>query len=324
MRVFVTGGTGFVGSHVVEELVDRGHEPLCLVRESSDTDHLEEVGVETHLGSLTDIDAMRGALADCEAVVHIAGVIKAGEPRWFYRINGEATCRLAEAAVEENPELERFVYVSSVAAQGPCSTPNSQPVDTEPVSHYGKSKLLGEKGVRGLADKMPVTVFRPPPVYGPRDEGVLPIIQAAAWGLAPTPGWDNQRTSAIHAFDLAEALVDGIERDHDSGAIFPIDDGEIHTWGDVAQAFGDALGTTPIQISVPAFVFDIAARVNEWQADVLGGDRGMLSRDKVREMGHDWVCGNDSVCKQLDWEPSWPLDEGAEQTAQWYREHGWL
>jgi len=324
MRVFVTGGTGFVGSHVIEELVERGHEPLCLVRDSSDTDHLEEVGVATHLGSLTEIDAMREALAVCDAVVHIAGIIKAGEPRWFYRINGEATCQLAEAAAEENPDLERFVYVSSIAAQGPCFAPDGERIECEPVSHYGKSKLLGEKGVRGLADQVPVSVFRPPPVYGPRDRGMLPVFQGAAWGVAPTPGWGEQRTSAVHAFDLAEALVDSLEVDHDSGAIFPIDDGEVHTWGDLARTFGEALGTTPIEISVPSFVFDIAARFNEWRADVLGGDQGMLSRDKVREMGHDWVCGNDPLCSQLGWKPSWPLQKGAEQTARWYREHGWL
>ena len=270
MQVFVTGATGFVGSHVVEEMLDRGHEPVCLVRESSETEHLDELGVETYLGSLTDVDGLRPALADCDAVIHIAGVIKAGEPRWFYRINGEATCRLAEAAAEENEEIERFVYVSSIAAQGPCSTRDGDISDCKPVSHYGKSKLLGEKGVRGLADTIPVTVFRPPPVYGPRDQGMFPVFQGASWGFAPSPGWGDQRTSAIHIFDLADALVTSLETDHPSGSIFAIDDGEVYTWGELAVAFGEALGTDPIRFSVPAFVFDIAARLNEWRADMLG------------------------------------------------------
>ncbi len=324
MRVFVTGGTGFVGSHVVEQLLERGHEPVCLVRESSDTEHLDGLGVETYLGSLTDVDGLRSALGDCGAVVHIAGVVKVSEPRMFYRINGEATCELAEAAAEENPRLDRFVYVSSIAAQGPCFCPDGGLVEPEPVSHYGKSKLLGEQGVRGVSGEIPTTIFRPPPVYGPRDEEMFAIFRGAAWGLAPVYGDGEQRTSVVHVLDLADAVATSLEEEHATGMVFGIDDGDYYTWGELAGVCGEALGREPIEVCIPSFVFKTAARLNEWRAGMTG-EAVIFTRDKVREMEQDdWVCGNDRLCESLAWSPEWPLERGAEQTAEWYRNQGWL
>ena len=324
MRVFVTGGTGFVGSHIVEELMERGHDPLCLVRETSDTSHLDELGAQTHLGSLAEVDTLRPAIADSDAIVHVAGVIKVQEPRAFYQINGEATCRLAEAVVEENPALERLVYVSSIAAQGPAFAPEGFDGEPDPVSHYGKSKLLGEKGVRGVADEIPATIFRPPPVYGPRDYEMFKIFQSASWGLAPVYGMGKQKTSVIHVFDLADAVAASLEKDHPSGSIFGIDDGGHYTWAELAKACGKPLGKNPVKIPVPSFLFKVAARMNEMWAKMT--DQAVIfTRDKVAEMDQDaWVCGNERLCEELDWQPEWPLEKGAEQTVQWYREQGWL
>lgn len=324
MRVFVTGGTGFVGSHVVEKLLEQGHEPVCLVRETSDTEHLDELGVETYLGSLTEIDGLRPALQDCEAVVHIAGVVKVPEPRMFYQINGEATCQLVEAAADENPDLERFVYVSSIAAQGPCFEPEGGEVDPDPVSHYGKSKLLGEQGVRGVADEIPTTIFRPPPVYGPRDEEMFAVFQGASWGVAPVYGDGEQRTSVVHVFDLADAVEASLKREHPSGMVFGIDDGYYYTWGELAELCGGAMGKNPVQLCIPSPFFKVAARANELRSK-LTGNAVIFTRDKVREMDQDdWVCGNDRLCEELDWQPSWPFEDGAQQTVEWYRDNGWL
>ena len=324
MRVFVTGGTGFVGSHVVEELIERGHEPLCLVRETSDTEHLEEVGAETFLGSLTEIDGLRGAVEACQAVIHIAGLVKVREPRTFYQINGEATCRLAEMAAEANPELDRFVYVSSISAQGPGIYRDEYPGECNPVSHYGKSKLLGEKGVRGVAEEMPVSIFRPPPVYGPRDTDMFALFRGAKLGVAPVYGSGQSRMSVIHIFDLADAIVESVEREHPTGSIFPIDDGADYSWVELSEMAGKAFDKRPWTIPIPGVAFKTAAHVSEWWGKLT--DQAMIfSRDKVAEMEQDsWVCGNRRLREELDWRPEWPLERGAEQTARWYVDNGWL
>src|SRR5690554_718461 len=113
MRVFMTGATGFVGSHVAEVLQEAGHEVVALVRASSDVAHLSALGVEQVVGSLESPDALERALKGCEAVVHVAGMTTGKSPADLFRVNGLASGRLAEVAAGAG--VSRFVYVSSTA-----------------------------------------------------------------------------------------------------------------------------------------------------------------------------------------------------------------
>lgn len=326
MRVFVTGATGFVGSHVVEGLIDAGHEPLCLVRETSDTEHLDDLGVETYLGSLDDIEGLEGAVTSADAVFHLAGIVKAKQPEDFYRINGDATEALADLCADSSGTLERFVYVSSLSARGPCFSPGTEPIQEppEPVSHYGRSKLRGEEGTLEHAESMPVTIFRPPPVYGPRDYEMFRVFQGASMGVAPIYGGGEAKLSVVHIFDLVDAIVTSLETDHPSGAVFPIDDGSYYSWKDLVRAAGKPFGKQPMTIPVPPFLFDVGARASELWGK-LTGQAMMFTRDKLAEMKQpNWVCGHRDLTELLDWSPDWPLERGAEQTAKWYVEHGWL
>jgi nucleoside-diphosphate-sugar epimerase len=326
MRVFVTGGTGFVGSHVVEKLLESGHEPLCLVRETSDTTHLDTLGVDTHVGSLADVETMRPAIEQADALIHIAGVIKVRQFDDFYRINGEASGELAELVHQANPELTRFIYMSSVSAQGPSEGPEPRPHDAAPapVSHYGKSKLLGEERVGAFADDIPVSIFRPPPVYGPRDYEMFAAFQMAKYGLAPVYGDGSGHLSLIHVHDLAAAIVQAIEVDHPSGTVFTIDDGEVHTWKSLTSDFGEAMGKNPRHICVPKALFHAAGHVSE-AFGKLTNQATIFNTDKVAEMSQNsWVCGNDRLRELLDWQPEWSIEHGAKHTANWYKEQGWL
>ncbi|MFB6263899.1 MAG: NAD-dependent epimerase/dehydratase family protein, partial [Bradymonadaceae bacterium] len=291
LRVFVTGGTGFVGSHVVDRLVEAGHSPLCLIRETSDTSHLDELGVDTYTGSLGAVEDLRPALEQADAVVHIAGIVKAREPEDFYDINGEATVALAELAAEVGG-FRRFVYLSSIAAQGPGFRPDVEAREPAPVSHYGRSKLLGEEGVQEVAGELPVSIFRPPPVYGPRDHEMFKIFQGAARGVVPVYGDGESVTSVVHVFDLADAVVRSLEREHPSGAVFPIDDGNHYSWNELAKHFGRPFGGEPFTVGVPPFLFSVGARLNEWRG-TLTGRAVIFTRDKLAELEQDaWVCGH--------------------------------
>lgn len=324
MRVFVTGGTGFVGSHVVEGLVEQGHEPLCLVRETSDTEHLDEIGAEQFVGSLSDVEGLAPAIEQADAIIHIAGVIKVRRPRDFYSINGEATCRLAELTSELNPDLGRFVYLSSMSAMGPCFAPEWGTEEDNPVSHYGRSKLLGEQGVRAVSDRIPTTIFRPPPVYGPRDWEMFKVFKGAKWGVMPVYGDGSSKLSVVHVFDLVDAIRLSLEKEHESGAIFPIDDGSAYTWEEMATIAGKPFGKSPKALCIPSPLFEVGARASELWGKMT--NRAMIfTRDKLAEMKQEhWVCGNAALKEKLGWEPKWPFERGAEQTAKWYLENGWL
>lgn len=325
-RVFVTGGTGFVGSHVVERLLDEGIEPICLVRETSDTDHLDGLGVETFVGSLTHVEGLRPALRDVDGVVHIAGVIKAKDFDWFYQINADATGELAKLALETNPDLERFVFISSVSAQGPSEGKTPRPLEETPapVSHYGRSKLAGEKEVLKYSDNLPVTIFRPPPVYGPRDHEMLAAFKMARRGINAVYGSGDSLLSVVFIDDLVDAIYRSLVTDHPSGSIFPIDDGQIHSWRSLTGDIGRAMGKDPMTLPVPTPLFHAAAHASEAWGKIV--DKAMIfTTDKVAEMSQDsWICGCGELEEALGWTPDWPLQKGAKVTAEWYIREGWI
>jgi len=326
MRVFVTGATGFVGSHVVNRLVEAGHHPICMVRATSDTALLDSLGVQTVVGSLGELDGISDTLKEVDAVIHIAGAIKVRDTDDFYRINGAATGELARLAGKANPGLRRFIFVSSVSAQGPSlgGVPRALDEPAAPVSHYGRSKLAGERALMEFAGRMPISIFRPPPVYGPRDYEMLAAFKFAKYGLAPVYGDGSGLLSLIYVEDLAGALVAALEVEHPSPAIFPIDDGAVHTWESLTRDFGLAMGKTPRHIRVPRAVFRVAGAVSE-AFGKLTRQAMIFNRDKVSEMSQaSWVCGHAALSELLGWKPEWPIERGARRAADWYLENGWL
>ena len=185
MKVLVTGATGFLGSHVIEILREAGHDARALVRRTSDTRHLDALGVEKVVASLETGDGLDEAMEGVDAVVHSAGLVKARSPAEFHEVNATGTAHLVEAARRAGG-MKRFVYISSLEAHGPSPDGKPRPASAEPrpVTHYGRSKLAGEDHVRAAAEDLPVTVLRPtghlrPPGSG--DAGLLQERQARAW-----------------------------------------------------------------------------------------------------------------------------------------------
>jgi nucleoside-diphosphate-sugar epimerase len=185
MRVLVTGGSGFLGSHVVERLLERGHEVACLVRRSSDTSFLEGVrgssGARVALvtGAIDDAASLERAVADCEGVVHCAGVVKARSYDDYERVHKEGTLALARVAMARPGGVRRFVHVSTAGVMGAARADRAhlEGDAPSPVTPYSRSKLAGEQALLELAGELPVTVIRPPAIYGPRDREILAFFQ---------------------------------------------------------------------------------------------------------------------------------------------------
>lgn len=323
----VTGATGFIGSHLAERLVQDDWSVRCLVRPTSNVEHLQGLGVELACGDLRQPEALRGCLQGVDVVFHVAGVIAATGKDGFFRGNARATANLVEACVNLDEPPRRFVYVSSLAAAGPSEdgTPVTEERPPHPVSCYGRSKLAGENAAWRASGRMEVTVVRPPIVYGPRDRGMHKFFVMAKTGMALHVGHRHRLLSLVHADDLVEGIVLAAEADRAAGECYFLANGRGYLRDELAEYIGRAVRVPRLrQVPVPELVWHGVGTVLDWMAPLLRGP-AMLSRDKVREAVQDhWVCSPAKAREQLGWSARIALPEGLARTAQWYREHGWL
>jgi nucleoside-diphosphate-sugar epimerase len=325
VRVLVTGGTGFVGSHLVAALLERGHSALCLVRDVEKAKRvLGEGRVELARGDLRDAEALRGVCADVDAVAHLAGLIAARSRDEFFQVNAEGTRALGEAAVAAGNRMRRFVLVSSLTAAGPRARGAQLTADgAGPVSNYGHSKRAGEDALRRLG--LEWTILRPPAVYGPRDLEFLRLFRMARFGLAPVFGDGAQELSLVYVADLAEAIATCLEVGAPGEVLYPAHE-EVTTARELALAICTAAAPerTPHLVRVPTSALGPILALTGFAARV-SGRATLLSSDKRAELlAEAWTCSPAPLTARTGWRARTPLRDGLLRTANWYRSAGWL
>jgi len=327
MKVLVTGASGFLGSHVAEQLASQGHEVRLLLRRTSNRRFLTAFSFEVATGDVTDRASLLSAVAGIDAIVHTAGLVKARNEAEFQAVNSQGTANLLAAITQATPTLKRFVHVSSLAAHGPSDDGASQPAAAaaNPVSAYGRSKLAGERFVRESAIAARAIVFRPPVIFGPRDAALVPFFRLARMRVAPLLMGGHNRISIVYVEDVARAIVQATTAEADvGGKTYCPEDGRVHTWRDLLAAVEEAVGHSALRISAPRWAFDGAALASE--AFGFAARRAVsLTRDKVREMAQrHWVCSSEELQRDLGWSARVDIREGARLTAEWYRREGWI
>jgi nucleoside-diphosphate-sugar epimerase len=324
--ILVTGATGFVGSNLVEALIQKGDSVVCLVRGRSDTRFLQKLPVQMVIADLENKEALRQAVRGIRMVYHIAGLIKAAKREDFFRTNQTGTRRILEALAESNPEIHRFVHVSSLAAGGPGSGSRglNEADPANPISWYGESKLKSEEEARSFANVFPVTILRPSAVYGPWDRETLLLFRMIKHGFFFTPGRQVRHFSLIHVRDLVEACMLAGESNTRSGEVFYVSRPEIYGWEDVGRAISRAIGKKYIRISFPEWVAVAAGGGGDlWSS--LTGRPATLSRQKVKELLQPyWLCDSSKAYAELKFNPRTSLEAGIRETAAWYINRGWL
>ena len=338
-KVLVSGASGFIGDHVAKALVDRGHEVTCLVRPTSNVDRVERLRVDLAYGDVTDPISLREAVAGKSAVYHLAGLTKAFRLEDLLRVNEDGVRNMAAACAElDDPPV--LVIVSSLAAAGPApgGRLRTEKDPPKPVSNYGRSKRAGEVAAGEFADRVPITIVRPPIVFGPGDRACLEMfLSVKRCRVHFVPGRAPRKFSLIHAADLAELLMLAAERgsrlapaarsDDGSGAegYYFADSGEHPTYHELGHMIGEALGnrrTFSVSCGLPA-VWAVAA-VSELTSR-LRGTPAYLSIDKAREAtAGSWACSGQKAADELGFSVAEPLAERFHQTAQWYGNEKWL
>ncbi len=327
MKVFVTGSTGFVGSHLVDALLEKGYQVYVLVRKTSNLQWLEGKDVVKVVGDLRGelSDDLKNTLKESDYVYHIAGAIMGVKKEDYFRVNEDGTRNLLKAMIEAGASPQRFLYLSSLAAIGPGS--DKLPVKEEdpphPVSWYGESKLAGEKVVREYENKFPVTIVRPPPVYGPRDYGMLDVFRMLKYGIVSDVGKDTY-TNFVFVKDLVKGIILAAEFEKGVGETFHIGDNEniatIQAFKRVAQVIGKRV----ISFKIPLPVVYIAAIFSEIKIRVTG-EPEIFNFQKVAELKQtNWMMDISKAKKVLGYEPEYPLERGGEITYKWYLEKGWI
>jgi len=324
--ILVTGGTGFIGSHLVERLVAEGRPMRCLVRRSSATGNLPRAGIELAHGDLESGTGLTEALRGVDTVIHLAGVTKARTAADYHRGNAVATANLLRAAID----VGRLVHVSSLAAAGPSTAdrPLTESDEPRPVSHYGRSKLAGEEAVRNSPVRERAVIVRPPVVYGPRDRDVYQMIRTVARGWMAKIGTAPRRFSYIYVGDLVDGLIAAADCANASagagGQVFYLANSAPVSWDEFGNMAARLMGRKLHTVAIPesaAYVLGLCADC--WTR--LSGKPGILSRDKVLEARcAGWICDPGRARRELGFCASTRLEEGLRRTLDWYEEAGWL
>ena len=327
MRVLLTGGSGFLGSFTAEQLAVDGHVVRALVRPRSDKQVLEKLPrVEFAAGAIEDAASLLPACEGVDAVVHVAGIVKARRPEDFFQVNAEGTKNLLEAAIRKG--VGRFVYVSSLAAVGPSAdgTPVGDDAEPRPVTNYGRSKLEAERAVLAAKDKLHVTVLRPPLIYGPRDRETLAFFTSVRNGVLPMTGDGTNTLSVVYVEDCAAAVVRVLHAQGvPSGRSYFVDDGSVYVWRDALEEIETALGRRAlVRFGMPLGVVKVAAAATQLWGKMTNTAQ-MLTLDKVNELTQPhWVCSGAGARRELGWEPRVQWAQGVQEAVKWYRAEGWL
>ncbi len=335
-RALVTGATGFIGPHLVRHLLAANCQVRCLVRRPARAALLQSLEVELAIGDVSAPDSLAAALHGVDLVFHLAGVTKTLQSGEMTAVNEVGARHLAEACARRtSPPV--LVLVSSLAAAGPAPpgrlrSENDAPC---PVSHYGRSKRAGELAAMRWASQIPLTIVRPPIVFGPGDQDFYRMfLPIAKWGIHPVPTRRHYRYSLIHAADLSALLWQAAQRgervptepsqpDEAQGVYFAAHQ-ESPSYAELGHRLAASMGKpAPSVWRAPEFMM--------WVTGLLGEVVGQLRRqplivnlDKAREStAGDWTCDPARARQELGFAPA-PLDDRLRETADWYRAEGWL
>ena len=301
MKLAITGGTGFVGPHLIDAALGAGHEIKALTRR----DQPPRDGLLWVSGSLEDREALRNLVTDSDAIIHVAGLISAPDAAGFEQGNVDGTLAMLAAATAGG--VHRFVHVSSLAAREPK------------LSLYGASKARSETLVERSG--LDWAIVRPPAVYGPGDKETLELFRMAKLGLIVVP--PRGRLSLLHVDDLARLLLALAEPDAPSGVVIEADDGTPGGWThpQFARALGSAVGKKPTILPAPGALLRIAAHADQ----LVRGPKAKLTVDRAAYFSHhDWVIDPKRASPPGLWHPRVETGQGLAETAAWYRAQGWL
>ncbi|MBN1334490.1 MAG: NAD(P)-dependent oxidoreductase [Deltaproteobacteria bacterium] len=326
MRVAVTGGSGFIGSHVVDLLLEAGHEVSCLILPSDGPGWLRDRPIALHEGSVLRPDSLDPFLEGCDGIVHLAGLTRARTQQEYDAVNTQGTVAVIEAALRSSRPPQHIVAMSSLAAMGP-SAPDGSGLDEDaefhPVTPYGRSKAALETCVRSFSDRIACTFIRAPGVYGPRDKDFLAYFRLINQGFRLVAG-AHHRLSLVYVRTLARSIVSCLMNPNAYGQAFFIADEGACDWDRFATYIEAALGRSTLRIHVPDWMIGIVGTGSRIVSPLFPRPP-LLSPGKFEEMRQPcWVVSTAKAERLLGFKAATSTADAIRETAAWYLEQGWI
>ncbi len=322
----ITGANGFVGSHLVDLLLEKKYIVRCLIRKTSNMRWLEGKNIEIFDTGLFDQEGLRKAFKDAEYIFHVAGVVKSKKPEGYFKGNVDTTRNLLDTALEFKDSIKRFLIVSSLTAAGP--SPDGKPVDEEtechPITTYGRSKLAEEKLAQAYMDKLPITICRAPAVYGERDTEILIFFKTFNKGLMTTIGFDKKKISLIHVSDLVNGFFLAAVNDKSKNEVYFISSEKYYSWEEIGEVTSKVTGKSPVKVKVPhSIVFSIAS-IAQFFA-IFSSNPATLNIEKAKDITQNsWTCNTGKAVNDLGYHQKISIEDGIKRTIDWYKKMKWI
>ncbi|HKI77587.1 MAG TPA: NAD(P)-dependent oxidoreductase [Ignavibacteriaceae bacterium] len=322
----VTGATGFVGSHLVDQLLKRNYTIRCITRKTSSLKWLEGKNVEIFDTGLMDKEGLRKAFKDAEYIFHVAGVVKAKRKEGYFKGNVDTTKNLLEVAEEFKENIKRFVIVSSQTAAGPSFSEEAidEKITPHPITTYGRSKLAEEEVGKSFMDSIPVTICRAPAVYGERDSEIFIFFKTFSQGLMTQIGFDKKKVSFIHAEDFVIGLIQAAESDKAANELYFISSEKYYSWEEIGTVTAKVLDKKPFKIRIPHFLVFMIMSITQFFA-LFSRKATILNIEKAKDITQPyWTCDTSKAIRDFGYHQNISIEEGIKRTCDWYKKMGWI
>ncbi len=325
MKIGVTGGAGFIGSHLIERLIRSGHEIRCLILPRQRCPWLKDYALEFVEGNILDEKSLAGFVTGLDVIVHLAGLTRARFDHEYFTVNAQGTLNLLHSIRAHNPVLSQFIAMSSQAAVGP--SPDhvyiSEDHPMNPMTPYGKSKAEVERTLTEGTVAVPYTIVRAPSVFGPRDFDFVSVFKMVQMGFKLVLGKKN-KLSFVYVKNLVEGISLMIGNPKALNQIFFISDDKALTWLEFNNFIEKAAGVRAHSLYIPEFVVSFASRYSSLKARLLK-EPVLISKHKIEEMRQPyWMISNEKAKKELGYTPLYSTEEGIRESIPWYFNQRWV
>ena len=329
-KILVTGASGFIGSFIVEEALNKGFEVWAAVRRSSSREYLKDDRIHFIELNLSSQQQLEEQLRTCQFdyVVHAAGATKCMHASDFFRINTEGTKNLVRALITVCMPLKRFVFISSLSIMGAIreQQPYQEICDTDtpqPNTAYGRSKLEAEHFLDSLTS-FPYVILRPTGVYGPREKDYFLQVKSIKGHIDFAVGFTRQDITFVYVTDVVQAVFLTLKKGS-IGHRYILSDGEVYQSATFSDYVHEELGYPWwIRITAPIWVLRIVTFCGEYwgrwtkKMTALNNDKFNILRQR------NWRCDIGPACRELGYEPKVKLKDGVHNAVAWYKQNGWI